>query len=229
MRKILLTSAALLALAVLELPERRQEALQNAPAFRVGPQRTQLGTVVDLDPIEERDQVGRIECRIEPTVELELEVLEEVQIGAIGLGALLLTSWDFVLDPAMSQTALPFWYWHQPGAFFGMPYQNFVGWMGTGAVFMSVAALIWRPQAPVLRSRSLDLPLAIYLGNFAFAAVMSIGAGFWIPLLLGLLLGVLPAVTCWKLAQFDRATPTALVTSEVNVAALDEPIEQIAA
>lgn len=151
------------------------------------------------------------------------------QIGAIGLGALLLTSWDFVLDPAMSQTALPFWYWHQPGAFFGMPYQNFVGWMGTGAVFMSVAALIWRPQAPVLRSRSLDLPLAIYLGNFAFAAVMSIGAGFWIPLLLGLLLGVLPAVTCWKLAQFDRATPTALVTSEVNVAALDEPIEQIAA
>jgi uncharacterized membrane protein len=62
------------------------------------------------------------------------------QLGAIALGALLLTSWDFVLDPAMSQTAMPFWYWHQPGAFFGMPYQNFVGWMGTGIVFMGVAA-----------------------------------------------------------------------------------------
>ncbi|HEY9645501.1 MAG TPA: carotenoid biosynthesis protein, partial [Chroococcidiopsis sp.] len=51
-------------------------------------------------------------------------------LAAIALGALLLTSWDFVLDPAMSQTAMPFWYWHQPGAFFGMPYQNFAGWMG---------------------------------------------------------------------------------------------------
>ncbi len=39
-------------------------------------------------------------------------------LGAIALGALLLTSWDFVLDPAMSQTSLPFWYWQKPGAFF---------------------------------------------------------------------------------------------------------------
>ncbi|WP_275575068.1 carotenoid biosynthesis protein [Neosynechococcus sphagnicola] len=39
-------------------------------------------------------------------------------LGAIALGALLLTSWDFVLDPAMSQTAVPFWEWLQPGAFF---------------------------------------------------------------------------------------------------------------
>ncbi|MEO1069079.1 MAG: carotenoid biosynthesis protein, partial [Cyanobacteria bacterium J06638_6] len=55
-------------------------------------------------------------------------------IGAVLLGSVLLTSWDFVLDPAMSQTAMPFWYWHEPGAFFGMPYQNFAGWLGTGIV-----------------------------------------------------------------------------------------------
>jgi putative membrane protein len=151
------------------------------------------------------------------------------QIGAIGLGALLLTSWDFVLDPAMSQTALPFWYWHQPGAFFGMPYQNFAGWMGTGAVFMTVAALLWRSTPLVLSASQLNFPLAIYLGNFAFAAVMSIGAGFWIPLLLGILLGVVPAITCWKLAQLEQPTPTALTVSEVTVSPLDEPIEQIAA
>ncbi|MFM7424701.1 MAG: gamma-carotene 1'-hydroxylase CruF [Elainella sp.] len=122
------------------------------------------------------------------------------QAIAVLLGALLLTSWDFVLDPAMSQTALPFWYWHQPGAFFGMPYQNFVGWLGTGAVFMTVAALIWR-QPPVLQPAQLNLPLVVYLGNFCFAAVMSIGAGFWVPLALGLLLGVLPAVLCWRWSQ----------------------------
>ena len=140
---------------------------------------------------------------------------------AILLGALLLTSWDFVLDPAMSQTAMPFWYWHQPGAFFGMPYQNFVGWMGTGVVFITVAALLWGKQAPVLRSAELNLPLAVYLGNFTFAAVMSIGAGFWIPLGLGLLLGVLPAVLCWRWAQQPIVRAQAVEA--------EESIEQMAA
>jgi uncharacterized membrane protein len=123
------------------------------------------------------------------------------QIVAIALGALLLTSWDFVLDPAMSQTAMPFWYWHQPGAFFGMPYQNFAGWMGTGAVFMTVAALFWRTCQPVLQRSQLNLPIAIYLGNFAFATVMSLAAGIWIPVVLGVVLGVIPAVICWRTAQ----------------------------
>jgi putative membrane protein len=123
------------------------------------------------------------------------------QVGAIAIGALLLTSWDFVLDPAMSQTALPFWYWHTPGAFFGMPYQNFAGWFGTGAVFMTVAALFWRKSPPKLQRNQLNLSLAVYLGNFAFAMVMSLAAGIWIPVLLGLVLGAFPAVICWKAAQ----------------------------
>ncbi|NJR65736.1 MAG: carotenoid biosynthesis protein, partial [Leptolyngbyaceae cyanobacterium CRU_2_3] len=94
------------------------------------------------------------------------------QAGAIGLGALLLTSWDFVLDPAMSQTAMPFWYWHQPGAFYGMPYQNFVGWMGTGIVFITLAAVLWRQRLPEIQRSELHLPLIVYLGNFMFAMVM---------------------------------------------------------
>lgn len=146
------------------------------------------------------------------------------QIAAIFLGSLLLTSWDFVLDPAMSQTAMPFWYWHQPGAFFGMPYQNFVGWLGTGAVFMSVAAALWGKQAPALAPAQLNLPLVVYLGNFTFAAVMSIGAGFWIPLGLGLLLGVVPAVLCWRWAL---AEPTLL--QAVPPIEADKSIERIAA
>lgn len=129
-------------------------------------------------------------------------------VSAIFLGALLLTSWDFVLDPAMSQTAFPFWEWKQPGAFFGMPYQNFFGWLGTGMVFMTVAALLW-PKAPLpqqfaqqgIAQERLGFALAVYLSNFAFAAIMSLAAGMWIPTLLGLLLGVAPALTLWWLAQ----------------------------
>lgn len=144
------------------------------------------------------------------------------QVAAVALGALLLTSWDFVLDPAMSQTALPFWYWHQPGAFFGMPYQNFAGWFGTGAVFMTVAALFWRKQSIELQPAQLSFPLVVYLGNFAFAMVMSIGAGFWVPIGLGILLGALPAVLCWKLAQGGsvQAVDTTLATTGDQVMAL---------
>jgi len=140
------------------------------------------------------------------------------QIGAVVLGSLMLTSWDFVLDPAMSQAALPFWYWHTPGAFFGMPYQNFAGWFGTGVVYMTVAAFLWRQQTISIDRQELGLPLVVYLGNFVFAAVLSIGAGFWIPLGLGLLTGVAPAVVCWWLAQRggDRAIASLSLADSVS-------------
>jgi uncharacterized membrane protein len=121
-------------------------------------------------------------------------------IGAIGFGSLLLTSWDFVLDPAMSQTTVPFWVWEQPGAFFGMPYENFAGWFGTGAVFMTVATFIWRLKPLTLPSKQLGLPLAIYLGNFAFATITSLAAGIYIPIGLGLLLGILPLAILYQMA-----------------------------
>jgi uncharacterized membrane protein len=126
-------------------------------------------------------------------------------VGAIGFGSLLLTSWDFVLDPAMSQTTMPFWMWDQPGAFFGMPYQNFAGWFGTGVVFMTVATLIWRMKPLKLASTQLGLPLAVYLGNFAFATITSLAAGIYIPILLGLMLGVIPLLVLYQLAT---ARPT---------------------
>ncbi|AFY42906.1 gamma-carotene 1'-hydroxylase CruF [Nostoc sp. PCC 7107] len=143
-------------------------------------------------------------------------------IGAISLGSLLLTSWDFVLDPAMSQTTLPFWYWQQPGAFFGMPYQNFAGWLGTGAVFMTVSALLWKNQPIKFERSQLNLPLGVYLGNFAFATVMSLAAGFSIPVLLGLVLGVTPAITLWwkASAATTQVTIEPAATQEVSVASV---------
>lgn len=129
------------------------------------------------------------------------------QMVAIAIGALLLMSWDFVLDPAMSQTAMPFWYWHQPGAFFGMPYENFAGWFLTGMVFMSIAALFWRSNDRVkgLSKENLTLPLTVYLANFAFAMFMSLAAGIFIPVLLGLVVGATPAVVCWLATPNEAA------------------------
>ena len=144
-------------------------------------------------------------------------------VGAVALGAMMFTSWDFVLEPAMSQTAFPFWYWEQPGAFFGTPYQNYAGWFGTSALFMSVAALLWSKTRLKLERSQLSLPLAIYLSNFAFGAVLSGASGFSIPVLLGLLVGVVPVLTLWWMAQPTTATvvidsATQLPVTSVEVA-----------
>ncbi len=127
-------------------------------------------------------------------------------VGAIAFGSLLLTSWDFVLDPAMSQTTVPFWVWEQPGPFFGMPYENFAGWFGTGVVFMTVATLIWRAKPLTLPSSQLGLPFAIYLSNFTFATVTSLAAGIYIPILLGLVLGILPLLVFYQMATSQIAS-----------------------
>jgi uncharacterized membrane protein len=142
---------------------------------------------------------------------------------AIGFGALLLTSWDFVLDPAMSQTSVPFWVWEQPGAFFGMPYQNFAGWFGTGVVYMTVATLIWQAKPIALPHNNLQLPLAIYLSNFAFATILSIAGGIYTPIFLGLLLGVAPLLIMYRLAtssQSEITTPVELAPVKVTVSSV---------
>lgn len=126
---------------------------------------------------------------------------------AIAIGSLLLMSWDFVLDPAMSQTNIPFWTWEQEGAFFGMPYENFLGWFGTGAVFMTVATLLWQRQPRELATAELTYPFVMYLGNFGFALVMSLGSGLYGPVPYGLVLGLVPALVCYWVAKKNGDRP----------------------
>lgn len=145
------------------------------------------------------------------------------QLLAVAFGSLCLTSWDFVLDPAMSQAPIPFWIWDQPGAFFGMPYQNFAGWLGTGIVFMTVATVLWRIKPLQLPYQDLGLPLAIYLSNFAFATVLSWAAGIYPPIFLGLMLGVLPVLVFYAIAKNQVITSvekTELTMTKVPVASV---------
>jgi uncharacterized membrane protein len=124
-------------------------------------------------------------------------------VGAIALGAILLTAWDLVLDPAMTQTTVPFWQFQEVGEFFGMPYRNLSGWIGTGAIFMTVAALVWEKKPLNLHRSQLLVPLTVYLVNFAFGAVItvtSLDSRFLIPTVLGVLVGVVPAIVLWWMA-----------------------------
>jgi uncharacterized membrane protein len=142
-------------------------------------------------------------------------------VGAIAVGALLFTCWDFALEPAMSQTAFPFWYWEKPGAFFGTPYQNYAGWFGTSALFMTVTALLWRNASIKLKRSQLNVPLIVYISNFVFAAGLSLGAGFAIPVLLGFVGGVVPALALW----WRTANAPAQVAVEPNTEMQVAPVK----
>ncbi len=140
-------------------------------------------------------------------------------IGAIGLGAVFLTAWDFVLDPAMSQTPYPFWEFQEIGEFFGMPYRNLAGWMGTGALFMTVAGWMWRFRSFSLTRAQLTLPLAVYLLNFAFGAIITVtqlDARYLFPTAISVLLGVVPVVLAWVLAPTEAASDAALPTLDTD-------------
>jgi putative membrane protein len=130
-------------------------------------------------------------------------------LGAIALGAILLTAWDFALDPAMSQTISPFWHFGQIGSFFGTPYRNFAGWFATGSLYMGIAALFWKKTPITLPRQQLGLPLVVYVSNIAFSAVITVfGVGLWIPVGLCLLLGVVPALILWWVASSKLTSAT---------------------
>ena len=121
----------------------------------------------------------------------------------------------------MSQTTFPFWYWAEPGAFYGTPYRNYAGWFGTSALFMSVAALLWGNIPLKLERSHLNIPLVVYLSNIAFAAGISLAGGYWLPVLLALLVGVIPVLILWWMAQPRGAN--AAVAEATNITEL--PVE----
>jgi putative membrane protein len=137
---------------------------------------------------------------------------------AVALGVWLLTVWDLVLDPAMAHESLPmkFWTWHQTGPYFGMPIQNFVGWAGTGLLFMAASRWLWG-DTPDLLPADMRVPFIVYTANVIFAVGLSLSVGLWEPCVLAFALGVLPAYLATRPStDHPRASGRSLESSVLN-------------
>jgi putative membrane protein len=125
-------------------------------------------------------------------------------------GAYFLTMWDLSLDPAMASSHMPihFWMWYENGPYFGMPVRNLAGWSITGLIYMSVSRFFWHENLDARRIAAW-LPFGMYIANSIFAIALNLSVGLWIPPLIGLLLGILPA-SLVLLPQHPRqpGTPT---------------------
>jgi putative membrane protein len=47
------------------------------------------------------------------------------------LSAMVMTAWDLVVDPILSGPNVRAWVWEEGGPYFGIPVQNYIGWMLT--------------------------------------------------------------------------------------------------
>src|SRR5579859_232000 len=125
---------------------------------------------------------------------------------SLALGVYFLTVWDLALDPAMASQQLPirFWVWRQTGPYFGMPISNLVGWMLTGLIFMSVSRLLWRSKLDVRRV-VVWAPFGVYVANTFFAVALSLGVGLWLPPVISVVFGLIPASFALLLKPADEA------------------------
>lgn len=96
-------------------------------------------------------------------------------------GAWLLTTWDFVLDPAMSYL-VPYWTWEEKGFFYNSPFVNFVGWFFTGLVMMFIFECFFSDSARDRLVAGLGgRGSKLYALNFVMPAGMCFFSFEWIP------------------------------------------------
>jgi uncharacterized membrane protein len=89
-------------------------------------------------------------------------------LAVAAIGALAMTAWDLAMDPHMVYAR--HWEWDTPGAFFGIPLQNYGGWWVTCFVALGLFLIFSRSNA-ALRSTADKLSTAN--GAFERLAVYS--------------------------------------------------------
>ena len=94
---------------------------------------------------------------------------EQLTLGRIKLAllaAVILTAWDLGMDPMM--VSKQYWIWKVDGYYFGIPLQNYFGWLITSFFFFAAYLAIskrWHPSpwGPITRRMALLPPLAYAL------------------------------------------------------------------
>jgi uncharacterized membrane protein len=83
------------------------------------------------------------------------------------VAAMVMTAWDTVMDPGMA--AAGNWIWEGGGGYFGVPLQNYFGWLLTTFLVYLGAGLLWRrtPVTAGTREKFATMPIVVY----AFYAV----------------------------------------------------------
>jgi putative membrane protein len=132
------------------------------------------------------------------------------------LSAMVMTAWDLVMDPAMSTLAKN-WIWEKGGVYFGVPGQNYLGWLMTTFIVYLLVAFVWRPkeEKQIVPGVFAVLPIFVY----AFFAVRYVATNAFPQLQVVALFSMgLPAFVSLIQIYMKPATAVAAEQPEASVA-----------
>ncbi len=111
------------------------------------------------------------------------------------VSAAVMTAWDFVVDPILSGPSARAWIWENGGPYFGIPIQNFFGWLlTTFTVYLAYRAIEQRTAPAASGSLgAADLVGAGAAGPLGAGAAALPVAAYGLMLVSDLLSGVEPA------------------------------------
>ncbi|GAC1477954.1 MAG: carotenoid biosynthesis protein [Gemmatimonadaceae bacterium] len=121
------------------------------------------------------------------------------KLGWALVAGAVLTAWDVSMDPAMVRTV--HWVWAVKGAYYGMPWSNWVGWYLTGTLIARLMLAIAPPTTFARLVSPSVLPIALYAAN----GVMPVALCFRDGMPLAAILGTLAMATPVALALAPRA------------------------
>jgi uncharacterized membrane protein len=120
------------------------------------------------------------------------------------VGAVVMTLWDLVIDPILSGPSIRAWVWETGGPYFGIPIQNYLGWLlTTFTVFLTYRAVEQRVRAVpagALSARVVALPVTAY-GLMLAADLLSGVTPTWLWVIGPAVMGPPLIIAAWRLRQ----------------------------
>ncbi|HEX7497083.1 MAG TPA: carotenoid biosynthesis protein [Candidatus Limnocylindrales bacterium] len=120
------------------------------------------------------------------------------------VGAVVMTVWDLVIDPILSAPSIRAWVWETGGPYFGIPIQNYLGWLlTTFTVFLTYRAVEQRVRAVpagALNARVVALPVTAY-GLMLAADLLSGVTPTWLWVIGPAVMGPPLIIAAWRLRQ----------------------------
>ena len=95
----------------------------------------------------------------------------------VTLSALWMTAIDLVIDP-LAAGPLDYWRWKEPGAYYGIPAHNFIGWIAVSLlIFLLVRVLAGPRWQPNHRARLLGFSVVLFFTLIALSVRFYLAAG----------------------------------------------------
>jgi putative membrane protein len=124
------------------------------------------------------------------------------RLGVAALGGIAMTAWDLAMDPLMVSGG--YWVWDVKGAYFGVPLQNYWGWLLT--TFVTFMLFLWLAGAEPAAPDRYDLhAIASYTATGLTSILYDLNNGLGGPGLVGLF-AMLPWVV-GSAAQLSEPAP----------------------